>query len=792
MTSTTSLKKAGDLDCEKTKKVVADNDDDGEDAFEREEQLSPTCANADAFSKRVLERKPRSHQARLASPVQPGPPPRRPLMRRAASSAALSDFDKKCQLRRVANQIASVLDEDALFDEEELIVSASGIRSDSQAADLCRWPKPTLPLVKSRRSISTLFHPKDRQIEDRYLEDEHEKGPHGEQKAGETEHLAAATFSVGARDARKVAKAKDDDEYWRLSAGRREIDFVRALLCAGSQDHRMRTVREASLTEPRGRRSGRLTLQETRQSLPVYPFRERSVLIIEGETGSGNTYTRPAIVATVKKIGCTQPRRRSAMSVAARVAQEMGVKLRQRGWLQHPIRGLHQRSNRGQVHDRRMLLREFLTEPDLGSYSVMIIDEAHERTLHTDVLFGLVKDIARDSVPSSKLLISSATLDAEKFSTFFDDANIFRIPGRRYNVDIYYTKAPEADYVDAAVVSVLQIHLTQPLPGDILVFLTGQEEIETAEEILKEKLDDFGKVVIGTNIAETSLTITALCEVVQRPHGMESLLVQPISKAAQTAGAPAGAGRVRDGKCFRLYTAWTYKHELESQPSLGINDLLHFDFMDPPPNDTLANGRVAVRSHAIEKMILASEKYKCSDEIITIAAMLSEEFLQTKADHLTLLNVFNQWKLANYSVSMVLRKFYSARFDETGQRYSRSIEGLLERVEVDLVSCNSDSVPIRKAITAGFFYTHWPSLAGTATDCEASAHCAGVHGRSSEIDRAGVDEVAPHYYKAKDIDGGTRKMPKQTGKSQRRTLLGLFGLLRLVKGCAYLCNYEYK
>lgn len=89
-----------------------------------------------------------------------------------------------------------------------------------------------------------------------------------------------------------------------------------------------------------------------------------------------------------------------------------------------------------------MLLREFLGEPDLASYSVMMVDEAHERTLHTDILFGLVKDIARFR-PDLKLLISSATLDAEKFSQYFDDAPIFRIPGRRYPVDIMYTKAPE-------------------------------------------------------------------------------------------------------------------------------------------------------------------------------------------------------------------------------------------------------------------------------------------------------------------------------------------------------------
>lgn len=119
-----------------------------------------------------------------------------------------------------------------------------------------------------------------------------------------------------------------------------------------------------------------------------------------------------------------------------------------------------------------MLLREFLGEPDLASYSVMMVDEAHERTLHTDVLFGLVKDVARIR-PDLKLLISSATLDAEKFSEYFDFAPIFRIPGRRYPVDILYTKAPEADYMDACVVTVLQCHVTEP-DGDILVFFTGQ------------------------------------------------------------------------------------------------------------------------------------------------------------------------------------------------------------------------------------------------------------------------------------------------------------------------------
>jgi pre-mRNA-splicing factor ATP-dependent RNA helicase DHX16 len=143
----------------------------------------------------------------------------------------------------------------------------------------------------------------------------------------------------------------------------------------------------------------------------------------------------------------------------ARVAEEMGVKLGNE--VGYSIRFEDCTSERTVLKYMTdgMLLREFLSEPDLSSYSVMIIDEAHERTLHTDILFGLIKDISRFR-SDLKLLISSATLDAEKFSEFFDEAPIFRIPGRRFPVDIYYTKAPEADYIDACVVTILQVKLS--------------------------------------------------------------------------------------------------------------------------------------------------------------------------------------------------------------------------------------------------------------------------------------------------------------------------------------------
>lgn len=145
------------------------------------------------------------------------------------------------------------------------------------------------------------------------------------------------------------------------------------------------------------------------------------------------------------------------MSVAARVSQEMNVRLGNE--VGYSIRFNDCTSDKTMIKYMTdgMLLREFLTEPDLSSYSVMIIDEAHERSLHTDILLGLIKDIARLR-EDLKVIISSATLDAEKFSTYFDDAPLFKIPGRRFNVDTLYTKQPEANYIDAAVLSSINIY----------------------------------------------------------------------------------------------------------------------------------------------------------------------------------------------------------------------------------------------------------------------------------------------------------------------------------------------
>lgn len=802
------------------------------------------------------------------------------------------DYLKKRNVDKLDDLEAELMDEEYLFGDTELTEREKRERE---------YKKTVLKLAKDHHKaregekINRYYMLKDDvKPSDKYEEDLTEKGPNYEQKRWEEEHVGAAIMKFGAKDAKAKSKQKEYDFIMD-----EEIEFVQVLQMPGTRKNKD----EPEITEAQLKK---MTIEETQKSLPVYPFkqdlidaiREHQVLIIEGETGSGKTTQIPQFLHHAgftkndMKIGCTQPRRVAAMSVASRVAEEMGYKLGNE--VGYSIRFEDCTSERTMIKYMTdgMLLREFLGEPDLASYSVMIIDEAHERTLHTDVLFGLVKDIARFR-PDLKLLISSATLDAEKFSEFFDDAPIFRIPGRRFPVDIYYTKAPEADYLDAAVVSVLQIHVTQP-SGDILVFLTGQEEIETANEMLQERTKKLGskikeliilpiyanlpsdmqskifeptppgarKVILATNIAETSLTIDGIKYVIdpgfckQNSYnartGMESLIVTPISKASSNQRA-GRAGRVSAGKCFRLYTAWAYKHELEDNTvpeiqrtnlgnvvlllkSLGINDLIHFDFMDPPPHETLvlaleqlyALGALNHRGELtklgrkmaefpvdpmLSKCILASEQYKCAKEILTICAMLSVNnavfyrpkdkvvhadtarvnFFRPGGDHLTLLNVYDQWEETAFSTQWCYENFIQHRSMKRARDIRDQLEGLMERVEIEISTNPGDSVAIRKAITAGFFY-HTARLDKGGNYKTVKYHqTVLVHPNSSmfedrpkwliyhelvfttkefmrqviEIDNSWLLEVAPHYYKQKELeDTSKRKMPKGAGKSR--------------------------
>uniref|UniRef100_A0A8C1WXP6 RNA helicase n=1 Tax=Cyprinus carpio TaxID=7962 RepID=A0A8C1WXP6_CYPCA len=656
-----------------------------------------------------------------------------------------------------------------------------------------------------------LFVPTLQSIPQKDMELEFEETPReggGEQGRWEEARVATATLQFGAREERE-RRIKEEQEKYQLILEEEEMINFKWLTSLNYILHSLyfhvfntrsndKIVSSYFFQESEPELSQaekqKQSIQEVRRSLPIFPYREdllaairdHQILVIEGETGSGKTTQIPQYLLEDgytnggMKIGCTQPRRVAAMSVSARVAQEMNVKLGNE--VGYSIRFEDCTSERTilKYMTDGMLLREFLTEPDLASYSVIIIDEAHERTLHTDILFGLIKDIARFR-PDLKVLVASATLDTERFSCFFDDAPVFRIPGRRFPVDIYYTKAPEADYLEACVVSVLQIHVTQPT-GDVLVFLTGQEEIEACCELLQERCRRLGskiselivlpiyanlpsdmqakifnptppgarKVVVATNIAETSLTIDGIIYVIdpgfckQKSYnartGMESLIVTPCSRASanQRAGR---AGRVAAGKCFRLYTAWAFKHEMEETSipeiqrtnlgnvvlllkSLGINDLIHFDFMDPPPHETLVLALEQLYALGALNHLEYKLGYKCSEEILTIAAMLSVNnsifyrpkdkvvhadnarmnFVVPGGDHMVLLNVYTQWVESGYSTQWCFENFIQFRSMKRARDVRDQLEGLMDRIEVELSSCSGDSMPIRKAVTAGYFY----------------------------------------------------------------------------------------
>ena len=349
-------------------------------------------------------------------------------------------------------------------------------------------------------------------------------------------------------------------------------------------------------------------------------YHSTQILVFVGETGSGKTTQIPQYVLydelphlNRKMVACTQPRRVAAMSVAQRVADELDVNLGEE--VGYSIRFEDKTSPNTilKYMTDGMLLREAMHDHDMSRYSCIILDEAHERTLATDILMALLKQVAKRR-PDLKIIIMSATLDAQKFQRYFYDAPLLPVPGRTHPVEIFYTPQPEKDYVEAAIRTVLQIHAAED-EGDILLFLTGEEEIEDTCRKISLEVDEmiretdcgpmkvyalYGtlpphqqqkifepapapfrkggrpgrKCIISTNIAETSLTIDGIVYVVdpgfskQKIYNprirVESLLVSAISRASaqQRAGR---AGRTKPGKCFRLYTEQAFKEELIPQ-----------------------------------------------------------------------------------------------------------------------------------------------------------------------------------------------------------------------------------
>lgn len=575
---------------------------------------------------------------------------------------------------------------------------------------------------------------------------------------------------------------------------------------------------------------------EGRQRLPIYAAKERiqklvqqyQSLLLVGETGSGKTTQVPQYILEMNPehlIACTQPRRVAAISVSERVSDEMDVRLGEE--VGYTIRFDDKSSPKTRLKylTDGMLLREAMSDPLLSRYSVIVLDEAHERTVSTDILIGTIKQLLPKR-PDLRVVVMSATLEEKRFQSYFPEAPLVHITGRMYGVEVYHSKMPEANYVEASIRTATQIHLYEG-EGDILIFLTGEDEIETVTERLQNgiKMAEHSspnchhgpvvvyplysalppsqqrlvfqtpppgtrKIVVATNVAETSLTIDGVVFVIDCGFSkqkvfnpklrVESLLVTPISQASarQRCGR---AGRTKPGKCFRLYTAKSFETSLQPNTypeilrcnlgsivlhmkKIGIDDLVNFDFVEPPAPETLMralellnylgaldeDGNLTEMGAQMSEfpvdpemaaMMYHSAEYGCSDDITRICAMLSvqnpflnpsndqrgraararEQFYHPTGDHLALLNVFNAfYEDQRQDGGWCTQNYINPRVMKQAVNIYKQLLRIMQRLNIPICSTysqqqrsrssNDDVVhsmefanEIRRALVRGFF-----------------------------------------------------------------------------------------
>lgn len=556
------------------------------------------------------------------------------------------------------------------------------------------------------------------------------------------------------------------------------------------------------------------TLREQREYLPAFSvredllrvIRENQVVIVVGETGSGKTtqltqYLYEEGYGDMGMIGCTQPRRVAAMSVAKRVSEEMEVSLGSTVGYAIRFEDCTSKDTLIKYMTDGVLLRESMNDSQLEKYSCIIMDEAHERALNTDILLGLFKKILQQR-RDIKLIVTSATMNSKRFSEFFGGAPEFFIPGRTFPVDIMFHRSAVEDYVDSAVHQVLSVHVSMDV-GDILVFMTGQEDIEVTCELIQKRLDALNdppklsilpiysqmpadlqakifdrappgvrKCIVATNIAETSLTVDGIKYVVDAGFsklkvynpkiGMDTLQITPISQAnaSQRAGR---AGRTGPGKAFHLYTEKSFKEELYLQTipeiqrtnlsntvlmlkSLGVKDLLDFDFMDPPPQDTITTSMFDLwalgaldnlgdltslgrkmsafpMEPSLSKLLITSVEYGCSEEMITIVSMLSvpnvfyrpkerqeeadaqrEKFWVHESDHLTYLQVYSAWRANRYSEGWCVKHFLHGKSLRRAKEIREQLVDIMSMQKMEMSSCGTDWDVVRKCICSGYYH----------------------------------------------------------------------------------------
>lgn len=530
----------------------------------------------------------------------------------------------------------------------------------------------------------------------------------------------------------------------------------------------------------------------------IHAIQKNQVTIVVGETGSGKTTQLPQYLYRASfsengVIGITEPRRIAATSVAEFVAKQLGTELGDAVGYQIRFDDRTDYSTKIKFMTDGILLREFQVDPNLSHYSVIMVDEAHERSANIDFTLGLLKGLLTRRA-DLKVMVASATIDAEKFSRYFNNAPIIEVSGRTYPVEIVWSDhGHNWDMVETIIEKIIEIHRTMPL-GDILVFMTGADDINQVVSILEERedlrdlivlqahggispekqkliFDNFPgkrKVVVATNIAETSITIDGVVYVVdsgliKQTHfhpgsGIQSLDVVKHSQAGcnQRAGR---AGRTRPGKCFRMFTEEDFGERPQyTEPEIrrmglagvvlamkmiGVKDIEKFNFIDSPDRKAfheayetlIALGAITDKNNGltdlgremanlpleprIARMVLEAEKYRCVQEIATIAAFLSVRtifvrpkdkefeadavhrfFYVSRSDALTFLRVWSEYERFGFDNGWCLRNFLHSRsLWEVKNIRSQLLELLSHRGEI---TSSTDDDAILRSVAAGF------------------------------------------------------------------------------------------
>ncbi|KAI6827813.1 putative ATP-dependent RNA helicase [Hortaea werneckii] len=528
----------------------------------------------------------------------------------------------------------------------------------------------------------------------------------------------------------------------------------------------------------------RMKLLETRKQLPIWAkqsdiqaaLKKQGILVLSGETGSGKSTQVPQFLLDQPwcrsgKIAVTQPRRVAAISLARRVAEEMGSPLGSSSPASKVGYSVRFDDNTSQGTKIKyltegMLLQEMLRDATLKQYSCVVVDEVHERSVNVDLLLGFLRQLIQGKRKGTlKVVVMSATADVETLTKFFSTpsspteiANLggnhekhridghgtdekngtdednqsdqpahkdvapsvltkpsqVYVEGRQYPVTTKYLESPAEEVEETTLTRIFALHCKEPMPGDILVFMTGQDRITSLQKIVEEYASNLTseypklmvlplfaalpqhqqqrifmpappntrKVILSTNIAETSVTVpgvrfvvdTGMVKVKQFRNrlGLESLLVKQISRSSadQRKGR---AGREAPGQCHRLYTEAAYNQfEDHDKPEIlrcdlsaalltmkarGVDDVLGFPFLTPPPRESMEkallqllqlgalrdNGRISDTGRQIAKLPLtpslgrviieaSKPEMDCLSSVIDIVAALSVENIWQNVD----------------------------------------------------------------------------------------------------------------------------------------------------------------